>query len=164
MRFLARAMIPGVQKPHCNPPASIKLSAKVSRSSSLKPSRVRTDFPATLFAGTAQETTARPSMITVQQPHWPCGLQPSFGEMTPQWSRSASRRDIPSSISTARVAEFNVNSTRSPISSYLLQFRGFRRLFVSYVSHDILTRSDQSLAEESASVHRGVKFKRRGQK
>src|SRR6266446_6358245 len=50
IRFLARTTMPGVQKPHCKPPAAMKLSAKVSRSSSLKPSSVSTVFPATRFA------------------------------------------------------------------------------------------------------------------
>src|ERR1041384_2636570 len=107
--------MPGVQKPHCKPPPSIKLSAKVSRSSSLKPSSVRTDLPATLVAGIAQETTAVPSTITWQQPHCPCGLQPSLGEITPQLSRSTSRSEVPSSTTTSRAVEFKLNSTRLPI-------------------------------------------------
>src|ERR1044071_512349 len=116
IRFLARTTIPGVQKPHCKPPAAIKLSANVSRSSSLKPSRVRIDLPATLFAGTAQDTTALPSTITVQHPHWPVGLQPSLGDRIPHRSRRSSSSDIPPSIWTERSLAFKLNSIVSVIS------------------------------------------------
>ena len=109
-RFLARTTMPGVQKPHCNPPQAMKLSANVSRSSSEKPSSVRTLLPAAFSAGIAQETTARSSTITVQHPHCPVGLHPSLGEMSPQLSRSTSSSETPSSISTARLLPFKVNS------------------------------------------------------
>ena len=39
-----------------------------------------------------QLTTALPSISTVQQPHWPDGEQPSFGEVTSSSSRSAASR------------------------------------------------------------------------
>src|SRR5262245_53515169 len=104
--------MPGVQKPHCKPPAAIKLSAKASRSSSVKPSSVTTDFPATELAGTAHDTTALPSTITVQHSHCPCGLQSSLGEIKPHEPRRTSSNDAPSSTSTARSDEFRLNVIR----------------------------------------------------
>ena len=61
-----------------------------------------TRLPAAFFAGTAHATTARSSMMTVQQPHCPVGLHPSFGERMPHWSRSTSSSVVSSSISAAR--------------------------------------------------------------
>ena len=96
-----RTMIPGVQKPHWLAPQAV--NARAQRSASGRPSTVVTARPATRRAGVTQATRACPSTRTVQQPHWPCGLQPSFGDRMPRRSRRASRSEQPSSAtSTAR--------------------------------------------------------------
>src|SRR6202034_4340775 len=46
--------------------------------------------------GVTQATRGAPSTHTVQQPHWPCGLQPSLTERQRRSSRSASNRVTPS--------------------------------------------------------------------
>src|SRR6516225_6630662 len=60
----------------------------------------------------AQATLAWPSTITVQQPHWPVGEQPSLGEVTPHPSRITSRRVAPGSASTARASPLSTSSMR----------------------------------------------------
>ena len=69
--------IPGVQKPHCDAPPAANASAHAAPSG--RPSSVVTSRPATR----ADRRHARDAGLavdqTVQQPHWPCGLQPSFG-------------------------------------------------------------------------------------
>jgi hypothetical protein len=54
-------------------------------------------LPAALATGIAQVVTARPPTSARQQPHCPCGAQPSFTERTPQRSRKVS-----SSVSSLR--------------------------------------------------------------
>ena len=88
----ARITIPGMQKPHCSPPHAANALAYVSRSDSSTPSSVSTDLPTTLASGCWQATTALPSTWTVQQPHWPVGEQPSFGEVMFNSSRRADSR------------------------------------------------------------------------
>ena len=48
------------------------------------PSIVVTSRPATRRTGVTHDTRGSPSTQTVQQPHWPCGLQPSLTERQPQ--------------------------------------------------------------------------------
>ena len=62
---------------------------------------VVTTRPAARRSGVTQATRGWPSTSTVQQPHWPCGLQPSFTERTPKRSRSASASEHPSSSTVA---------------------------------------------------------------
>ena len=88
---------PGVQKPHWLAPVARKAPAQRSRSSSSRPSTVVMTRPATRRTGVTQATRGAPSTSTVQHPHWPCGLQPSFGERIPRWSRRATSSDEPSS-------------------------------------------------------------------
>src|SRR6188472_2555182 len=95
-----RMMIPGVQNPHCDaPPAA---NAPTHRSRSGSPSSVVTSRPATRATGVTQAIRGEPSIQTVQQPHWPWGLQPSFAERTPRRSRRTSRSEPPSSITSTR--------------------------------------------------------------
>ncbi len=89
---LARITIPGMQNPHCRPPHAEKASAKRCRSSSSTPSSVVTDLPSALATSYWHDTVALPSISTVQQPHWPDGEQPSFGDVMSSSSRSAARR------------------------------------------------------------------------
>ena len=56
--------------------------------------------PATRRAGVTQATLGWPSTSTVQQPHWPWGLQPSLTERTPSCSRSTSSSVRRSSVTT----------------------------------------------------------------
>ena len=66
-------------------------------------------------AGWAQETTARPSTMTVQAPHEPSGAQPSFIERRPQPSRSSSRRLAPGARLERRCAcPFSVEAASRP--------------------------------------------------
>ena len=53
-------------------------------------------------AGVTHATRGAPSTSTVQQPHWPCGLQPSLTDRTPRRSRSTSSREVPSSGTSTR--------------------------------------------------------------
>src|ERR1700733_5701655 len=68
--------------------------------------------------GVTQATRGARSTHTVQHPHCPCGLQPSFTERQPSSSRSASRREIPSATETAaplRVKETAVAAGMRPV-------------------------------------------------
>jgi hypothetical protein len=90
-----RMTMPGVQKPHWLAPCASNAAhhaAAVSR-----PSRVITLRPLTRDAGVTQATRGTPSTQTVQQPHCPCGLQPSLAERSPKRSRTTSSSDQPSS-------------------------------------------------------------------
>ena len=94
-RAARRSRIPGVQKPHWLAPAAAKAPAHRALSSGSSPSTVVTDRPATRRIAVTQATRAAPSTHTVQQPHCPWGLQPSFTERHCNCSRSASRREAP---------------------------------------------------------------------
>ena len=52
-----------------------------------------TSRPATRRTGVTQDTRGAPSTHTVQHPHWPWGLQPSFGVRRCRRSRSTSSSD-----------------------------------------------------------------------
>ena len=109
----SRTMIPGVQNPHWLAPAAVNASAHRPPSSS--PSTVVTCRPATRRAGVTQATRGWPSTSTVQQPHCPCGLQPSFGDRMPSRSRSASSSEQPSSgTSTGRPSTTKASEPATP--------------------------------------------------
>ena len=82
-------MMPGVQNPHWLAPVAQKASAQTSLRAGSNPASVVTRRPATRRAGVTQATRAAPSTSTVQAPHWPCGLQPSFTSEMPRCSRSS---------------------------------------------------------------------------
>nr|WP_254126819.1 hypothetical protein [Aquihabitans sp. G128] len=86
-----------MQKPHWLPPVAHSACDQSSTTSGAKPSTVVTERPAMRRTGVTHATRAAPSTSTVQQPHWPCGLQPSLGPLRPRRSRSASSSDAPSS-------------------------------------------------------------------
>ena len=75
-----RTRIPGVQKPHCEPPVATKRAASRSRTAASRPSTVVTARPSTRVAGVTHATRGSPSTSTVQQPHCPWGAHPSFTE------------------------------------------------------------------------------------
>ena len=56
------------------------------------PSSVTIELPSTFSSGCWHDTTALPSISTVQHPHCPDGEQPSLGEVTSSSSRSAASR------------------------------------------------------------------------
>ena len=58
-------------------------TSRPSRTGS-RPSRVVTASPGSRRTGVTQATRATPSMRTVQQPHWPWGLQPSLRRAQPE--------------------------------------------------------------------------------
>ena len=59
--------------------------------------------PRTRRTGVTQATRGWPSTSTVQQPHWPCGEQPSFADRSPSCSRRTSSSDaVGSATSTSR--------------------------------------------------------------
>ncbi len=62
-------MMPGVQKPHWEPPVATKASASDATGPVGSPARVVTARPPMRAAGVTQETRASPSTRTVQQPH-----------------------------------------------------------------------------------------------
>ena len=109
-----RQTMPGVQNPHWVAPQARKASAQRCCSSGLRPAAVVTFRPATRRAGVTQATRGASSTSTVQQPHWPCGLQPSSTVSMPRRSRSTPSRVSPSSgTSTARPS--TVNWSDSPV-------------------------------------------------
>jgi hypothetical protein len=110
-RGMSRMRMPGVQKPHWLAPAATKASAQRSRSSGSTPSRVVTERPATRRAGVTQATRGRPSTQTVQQPHWPWGLQPSLTERQEKRWRRRSSSEL-SSSSAATGSPFRVKRRR----------------------------------------------------
>ena len=103
--------IPGEQYPHWEAPAATKHSLQRSRSSSERPSWVVTCFPSNRRAFCAQETTARPSTITVHAPQEPSGAQPSLTDRTPISSRRSSSRLVSSPGSADTAFPLSVNST-----------------------------------------------------
>jgi hypothetical protein len=106
-------MIPGVQKPHWLAPVAQKAAAH--RPASGSPSTVVMARPATRRAGVTHATRGCPSTRTVQQPHCPWGLHPSFGDVAPTWSRRTSSSDERSSgTSTLRPS---TTSTRREVLS-----------------------------------------------
>ena len=109
-RAARRITMPGVQKPHWLPPVATNASDHRRRVSSGRPSRVVTSLPASRRTGVTQATRGAPSTHTVQQPHWPWGLQPSLTDRMPSWSRKTSSREAPSSPTST-----SAPSTRSRI-------------------------------------------------
>ena len=95
---LNRMMIPGVQKPHWLAPVAVKAS---------DPSRTRRGIEAFERRHVASREPPRlasrtrprgaPSTSTVQHPHCPWGLHPSFADVMPSWSRKRSSSDPASS-------------------------------------------------------------------
>ncbi len=110
-RAARRITIPGVQNPHWLPPVATRASDHSRRVSSGRPSRVVTSRPASRRTGVTHATRGAPSTQTVQQPHWPWGLQPSLTETIPSCSRRTSSSDAPSSATST-----SAPSTRSRIS------------------------------------------------
>ncbi len=104
--------MPGVQKPHWLPPVSTSAPAQRVRTAAGSPSRVVTLRPSRRRTGVTHETRGAPSTQTVQQPHWPWGLQPSLTDR----SESCSRR------TSSRVASSSATSTSAPLT--LSRIRG----------------------------------------
>ena len=124
----ARMTMPGVQKPHCEPPVDTNASANGSRTDGSRPSRVVTTRPAMRTTGVTHATRASPSTSTVQHPHWPCGAQPSFAAVRPSRSRSTFSSVSPGSASTTTGSPLHVNSTRSDTCTSARQDTGMRSL------------------------------------
>ena len=77
----------------CRTRTAIRRSRRTRRpvdraSAGSSPSTVVTDRPATRATGVTHATRGSPSTSTVQQPHCPCGAQPSLAERMPSRSRS----------------------------------------------------------------------------
>ena len=109
-----RHTMPGVQKPHWVAPQARNASDHRCCSSGLEPAAVVTFRPATRRAGVTQATRGASSTSTVQQPHWPCGLQPSRTASMPRRSRSTPSNVSPSS-GTSTVRPSTVNWSDSPV-------------------------------------------------
>ena len=88
----ARITMPGMQNPHCKPPHAANASEKDWRSDSSTPSKVVISRPSALATGYWHETWALPSIMMVQQPHWPVGEHPSLGEVMSNSSRKAASK------------------------------------------------------------------------
>lgn len=143
-----RTIIPGVQKPHWLAPVSQNAAAHRARCCGSRPSSVVTLRPDTRLAGVTQETRGAPSTRTVQQPHWPCGLQPSFTDVQFNWSRKAPSSESPVlPIVTATPSSSNEteSSTRS-VSGRMFSAPPLNPRFVD-VSLRVWGRSDRSLGE-----------------
>ena len=97
-----RRTMPGVQNPHWLPPVEQKAAAHASPHlpGPARPTVV-ISRPATRRTGVTHATRGAPSTSTVQQPHWPWGLQPSFTEVTCSTPRRASSSEPSPSTSTA---------------------------------------------------------------
>ena len=109
--------MPGVQNPHWLAPVAQKASPHASRSARSSPSSVVTVRPRTRRTGVTHATRGWPSTSTVQHPHWPCGLHPSFAERRPSRSRSTSSSVAPSSgTSTARPSTVRLIGRRSGVT------------------------------------------------
>ena len=113
---LARITIPGMQNPHCKPPLAANASANTLRSPSGTPSSVMISLPSIFSSDCWHDTTALPSINTVQHPHCPDGEQPSLGDVTSSSSRNAASRcgwgrrtttGCPFNVNEAVTAEFS---------------------------------------------------------
>ncbi len=111
--------MPGVQNPHWLAPAAAKASTQRALSGGGRPSTVVTERPATRRTTVTHATRATPSTQTVQHPHWPWGLHPSFTERHPNCSRSASSREIPSSSTTVTVRPLREKVTAEAVEVWL---------------------------------------------
>ena len=112
-----RHTMPGVQNPHWAAPWATNASDQRRRSCAVKPSTVVIVRPATRRSGVTHATRGASSMRTVQHPHWPWGLHPSFTDRTPRRSRKAPNRLPPSSSTlTSRPSSWNlmIRSMRLP--------------------------------------------------
>ena len=107
--------MPGVQKPHWLAPLAAKASTQRALSDGGRPSTVVTERPATRRNAVTQATRAAPSIQTVQHPHCPWGLQPSLTEWQRNCSRSASRREVPCSSTTATAAPLREKVTAEAV-------------------------------------------------
>ncbi len=123
--------MPGMQKPHCTPAATANARENRCRSAPDRPSSVKTECPAADTAVIAQVTFACPSTSARQQPHCPCGEQPSLSDRMPHRSRSVSSSDSSARGSTRTGFPFSVNSTamnlRSCVSIILSSMRTLLR-------------------------------------
>ena len=77
------------------------------------PPRSSPPGPRRARAAVTHATLASPSTSTVQQPHWPCGAQPSFTDTSPSRSRRTDSSDSPGSTGTSTLLPLQVNVTRS---------------------------------------------------
>src|SRR5262245_31402612 len=100
--------MPGVQKPHCDPPVATKAASR--------PSTVVTARPLTRATGVTHATRASPSTSTVQQPHCPCGAHPSLADTSPIRSRRTDSSDSPGATSSSTGAPLQTKPTRSDIT------------------------------------------------
>ena len=123
VRALARSAMPGMQNPHCRPAVAVKQSEICWRSALGRPSSVTMCLPWATRAGMAQVVFGLPSTSATQQPHWPCGLQPSFNEVMPQRSRSTSRKFSPGRVSTRCLIPFSTNSISMMICPHCLRLQ-----------------------------------------
>ena len=96
--------IPGVQNPHCDPPVATNAAASASRAVGSRPSTVVTERPATRAIGVTHATRGSPSTSTVQQPHWPCGAQPSLTEKIAEPLAQHEQQRFVAGASTSTVA------------------------------------------------------------
>ena len=121
-RAQAERIMPGVQKPHSNPPSSQNASCTGCNSFLLpSPSMVTSERPWTSWARVAQALRGRPSSSTVQAPH----TSTSQLVLTPR-SPSERRRKSDSNSSGATAARCGApfNSNRISIWSMGSSMRG----------------------------------------
>ncbi len=90
-RASRRTTMPGVQNPHWLPPVAHSASPHAAARLGSSPSIVVIDRFFTRRAGVTHDTRGCPSTSTVQQPHWPCGLQPSLTDRIPAAANTSSR-------------------------------------------------------------------------
>ena len=83
-------MIPGVQKPHWLAPVARERVASIVLGRGVEALERRDLGPPTRATGVTHATRGAPSTRTVQHPHWPWGLHPSFAEVMCSWSRNRS--------------------------------------------------------------------------
>ena len=108
-RYLARSAMPGMQKPHCTPAASGERAGEqvaVGRRAAPRASGCRVPRPTR--RASRRSPSAWPSMSARQQPHCPCGEQPSFSDRIPQRSRSVSSSDSSGAARPSPLLPFSV--------------------------------------------------------
>src|SRR6267142_854642 len=132
----ASTIMPGVQKPHCNPWQARNASCSgLNPSPGVSPSIVVTAAPSHCTASSRQARALSPSSSTVHAPHTPCS-QPTCVPVSPRSSRRKSLSERRGSISRSTGSPLTVRRVAMAIFG-----RGHPRRVPPLPFHDSVSRN-----------------------